>query len=131
MVFFKKSGVRRRRTVRAPWADLLPFILFAGLPLKRVAATGIAHPRDQRRNLFFDVYALDWEGGTEQGKPCLSMECFPPAGKNCHLMMMRGMEVMHNRSFQREQERSAGNVPPGGGLPQDRHGAGEKDEEKE
>jgi len=32
---------------------ILPFNLFAGLPLKRVVATGIAHPRDQRQNLFF------------------------------------------------------------------------------
>jgi len=53
-VILRNQGSERRLCRGCSRADS-SFILFAGFPLKRVAAIGNRPPRDQRRNLFYVV----------------------------------------------------------------------------
>ena len=106
--------------------------LFAGLPLKRVVATGIAHPRDQRRNLFMWFRAF-LEGLNKHTRRLVSRIVFTqgPAGETLLVMgMMR--DVARDGAFSREEKVDEPRVPGGAAFAENRDGAGpENEEEKE
>jgi len=122
------------------WAEFFLY-LFAGLPLKRVAATGIAHPRDQRRNLFMWFRAL-YLGGRNQACPegivqysfFAAQGAFPPTGAFGWLLVMGNRDVVGDEVFDDPQDGDGGDLAGGTsrrGLPDDGKDSGKEYEEEE
>jgi hypothetical protein len=109
--------------------------LFAGLPLKHVAATGIAHP-GTNGEICFCVIALYWEGGIKHSPACLSSTLFAtqprifgaPPRRSRLFVMMRDMvrDDSPPGHEQRLQTRVSGRAP----LPHHSHRSRSQDQEE-